>query len=265
MARIAPRGRHRVRQRPRPGSLPEQSFDNRPGTWRVVVDYPFDEEGYTSKDDIDRIDRLLTTGDRHTVVWLPRFFTDAAMADLALLVKLDWLFTGGGERWNEYSDHLSATDRAQARGILENLRSGTMTSFQTLLKQAYGIEPADPNASPPSPSSTTCSPRCPAISSPNCRPPPPSGTRLPRSSIRRIPRPTPTIPRSSPPTKNSPPAISRRCATTSSRPAPPRRSGTHQPGQRPQDRAPHRRPVARRQGHRRPFPVRRGHVRLLGP
>ncbi|PIJ35009.1 phage resistance protein [Mycobacterium heckeshornense] len=127
-----------------PGSLPEQSFDNRPGTWRVVVDYPFDEEGYTSKDDIDRIDRLLTTGDRHTVVWLPRFFTDAAMADLALLVKLDWLFTGGGERWNEYSDHLSATDRAQARGILENLRSGTMTSFQTLLKQAYGIEPADP-------------------------------------------------------------------------------------------------------------------------
>lgn len=127
-----------------PGSLPEQSFQNRHLTWRVVVDYPFDEDGHTSKDDIDRIDRLLTTGDRHTVVWLPRFFTEAAMEDLALLVKLDWLFTGSGDRWNENSDHLSATDRAQARGILENLRSGTMTSFQTLLKQAYGIEPADP-------------------------------------------------------------------------------------------------------------------------
>ena len=125
-------------------SLPEQSFDNRPGTWRVIVDYPFDEDGFSSADDVNRIDRLLTTGDRHTVVWLPRFFTASAMDDLALLVKLDWLFTGSGDRWTENSDHLSATDRAQARGILENLLSGTRTSVENLLKQAYGIEPADP-------------------------------------------------------------------------------------------------------------------------
>jgi len=125
-------------------SLPEQSFDNRPGTWRVVVDYPFDEEGFTSADDVNRLDRLLTTGNRQTVVWLPRFFTAAAMDDLALLVKLDWLFTGSGDRWTENSDHLSATDRAQARGILENLLSGTRTTVENLLKQAYGIEPADP-------------------------------------------------------------------------------------------------------------------------
>ena len=125
-------------------SLPEQSFDNRPGTWRVVVDYPFDEAGHTSADDINRLDRMLTSGDRHTVVWLPRFFSESAMEDLALLVKLDWLFTGSGDSWTENSDHLSATDRAQALGILQNLRSGTMTSFQSLLKQAYGIEPADP-------------------------------------------------------------------------------------------------------------------------
>lgn len=126
-------------------SLPEQSFDNRPGTWRVVVDYPFDEDGYTSADDISRLDRLLSSGNRHTVVWLPRFFTPSAMDDLALLVKLDWLFTGAaGDRWTENSDHLSATDRAQARGILENLLSGTRTSVENLLKQAYGIEPPDP-------------------------------------------------------------------------------------------------------------------------
>lgn len=125
-------------------SLPEQSFDNRPGTWRFVVDYPFDEDGYTSADDISRIDRLLTSGDRHAVVWLPRFFSESAMEDLALLVKLDWLFTGSGDRWTENSDHLSATDRAQALGILQNMFSGTLTSFGNLLKQAYGIEPADP-------------------------------------------------------------------------------------------------------------------------
>lgn len=125
-------------------SLPEQSFDNRPGTWRVIVDYPFDEAEYTAADDVARVDRLLSGGDRHTLVWLPKFFSESAMEDLALLVKLDWLFTGTGERWDKNSDHLSVNDRAQARGILENLFSGTMTSFQTLLKQAYGIEPADP-------------------------------------------------------------------------------------------------------------------------
>jgi hypothetical protein len=125
-------------------SLPEQSFDHRPGTWRIVVDYPFDEAGFTSADDVSRIDRLLANGDRNTLVWLPRFFTDSAMEDLALLVKLDWLFTGSGDRWTENSDHLSVSDRAQARGILENLLSGTRTSIENLLKQAYGTEPHDP-------------------------------------------------------------------------------------------------------------------------
>ncbi|MGB0972431.1 MAG: DUF6079 family protein, partial [Mycobacterium sp.] len=126
------------------GSLPEQNFDPRPGTWRVVVDYPFDEGGYTSAHDISRVDRLLANGDRNTLVWLPRFFSESAMEDLARLVKLDWLFTGsGGDRWTENSDHLSAADRAQARGILENLHSGSKTSIENLLKQAYGIEPPD--------------------------------------------------------------------------------------------------------------------------
>lgn len=127
-------------------SLPELVFDNRPGTWRVVVDYPFDEGGHTSAEDRSRVDRLLSSGSgRQTIVWLPYFFTDAAMEDLALLVKLDWLFTDtSGDRWNENSNHLGVTEQAQARGILENLFSGTMTSFVNLLKQAYGIEPPDP-------------------------------------------------------------------------------------------------------------------------
>src|SRR5690606_18831162 len=127
-----------------PGSLPEQAFENRPGTWRVVIDYPVDEEGFTSADEVNRIDRLLTQGDRQTIVWLPRFFTAKAMDDLALLVKLDWLFTGPGDRWTENSDHLSATDRAQAEGILRNHLNGTMTSVRNMLKQAYGVEPAEP-------------------------------------------------------------------------------------------------------------------------
>ncbi|SIS21981.1 DUF6079 family protein [Williamsia sterculiae] len=127
-----------------PGSVPEQSFDNRPGTWKLVVDYPFDEQNFSAADDIARIDRLLAGGDRHGIAWLPKFLSAKALDDLALLVKLDWLFTGSGERWQENSDHLSASDRAQARGILENLHRGILTSFDLLLRQAYGIEPQDP-------------------------------------------------------------------------------------------------------------------------
>lgn len=125
-------------------SVPEQNFDNRPGTWRLVVDYPFDEGEFSAADDIARIDRLLSGGDRHTIVWLPKFFSDEARQDLALLVKLDWLFGGTGDRWQENTDHLSPADRAQARGILENLYRGTLNAFERLLEQAYGIEAADP-------------------------------------------------------------------------------------------------------------------------
>ncbi|MGC5248845.1 DUF6079 family protein [Gordonia sp. DT219] len=126
------------------GSIPEQNFDNRPGTWKLIVDYPFDEQNFSAADDIARIDRLLSNGDRHTIAWLPKFFSAKALDDLAMLVKLDWLFTGSGDRWQENSDHLSASDRAQARGILENLHRGILTSFDLLLRQAYGIEAADP-------------------------------------------------------------------------------------------------------------------------
>jgi hypothetical protein len=126
-----------------PASVPEQSFDPRPGTWRFIIDYPFDEHDFSAADDIIRVDRLMAAGDRHTVVWLPKFFSAAAMDDLALLVKLDWLFAGSGDRWQENSDHLSASDRAQARGILENLWRGTTTSLELLLRQAYGVEAVD--------------------------------------------------------------------------------------------------------------------------
>ncbi|MBY6363249.1 phage resistance protein [Rhodococcoides corynebacterioides] len=124
-------------------SLPEASFDSRPGTWRIVVDYPFDEAGFTSEDDIARVDRLVGSSNRRTIVWLPRFFSEKATDELALLVKLNWLFTGIGDRWRENTDHLSASDQAQARGILENLYRGTLASFELLLKQAYGIDTPD--------------------------------------------------------------------------------------------------------------------------
>ena len=47
---------------------------------RVGAEMPLDQLE-TIADDVNRLDRLMTAGDRHTVVWLPRFFTAAAMPD----------------------------------------------------------------------------------------------------------------------------------------------------------------------------------------
>ncbi|GAA5071929.1 phage resistance protein [Nocardia iowensis] len=126
-------------------SLNDDAFEARPGTWRFIIDYPFDEHPYSYADDLRRIDRLRNSGgDRDTIVWLPQFFTDRINEELAQLVILDWLFTGSGDRWRTNSDNLSETERAQARGILENLRHGSQNRIEQMLRMAYGLDPADP-------------------------------------------------------------------------------------------------------------------------
>lgn len=125
--------------------LTDEHFKHRPDTWRFVIDYPFDEDGRSVGEDIDRVNRLLSKGQHHhTVVWLPHFFSPEVQRDLIRLVKLHWLFTGPGERWQNNSDHLSETDRAQARGILESQYSGLKERMARVLQQAYGAAAREP-------------------------------------------------------------------------------------------------------------------------
>lgn len=126
--------------------LTDEHFQARPGTWRFVVDYPFDEEGHSAAEDIDRLDKMLQAGKyANTVVWLPYFLTAEVQRDLIRLVKLDWLFTGPGERWQNNSDHLSETDRAQARVILENQHASLKERITRVLQQSYGAAAAEAN------------------------------------------------------------------------------------------------------------------------
>lgn len=125
--------------------LPGEHFTARPGTWRFVIDYPFDEEGYSSEDDVSRIDRMLQAGQYHqTIVWLPRFLTPEVERELIRLVKLEWLFTGPGERWQNSSDHLAETQREQARAILESQHAALKERIARVLQQAYGAATAEP-------------------------------------------------------------------------------------------------------------------------
>ena len=41
------------------GWLTDEQFRARPGTWRFVIDHPFDEPGHSSAEDVRRIARLI--------------------------------------------------------------------------------------------------------------------------------------------------------------------------------------------------------------
>lgn len=86
--------------------LTEEHFRARAGTWRFVVDHPFDEAGHSPAEDLARLDQLRAGGlTSHTVVWLPRFLSAERMRDLRRLVVLDWLLGGSGDRWAGHADH----------------------------------------------------------------------------------------------------------------------------------------------------------------
>jgi hypothetical protein len=113
--------------------------------WRIAIDYPFDEEGFTSRDDAARLEGLLTAGSSaRTVAWIPRFFTADRLEDVGRLVILEHLLGGTGERFDANADHLSVTDRTQARAILENLRVSTRERLRGVISQAYGAAAPQP-------------------------------------------------------------------------------------------------------------------------
>ncbi len=119
--------------------LTENHFVSRPGTWRIVIDHPFDEENRSSAEDMRRLDHLLSTSPpQQTVVWVPRFLSADKMRDLRRLVILDWLLEGTGERWASHADHLGEVDRATAKAILEAHHSSLREGLRRALEQAYG-------------------------------------------------------------------------------------------------------------------------------
>jgi uncharacterized protein DUF6079 len=127
------------------GWLTEDHFRARPGTWRFVIDYPFDEAGHSAAEDLERIDRLAEGGLKaRTIVWLPRFLSEDRMRDVRRLVILDWLLSGTGEHWIANADHLSEVDRAQARAILESQRTGLREALRRAVQECYGAAAPSP-------------------------------------------------------------------------------------------------------------------------
>ncbi len=127
------------------GWLSEDSFRARPGTWRIVIDYPFDEPGHSGSEDLARLDRMIEAGARtQTVVWLPRFLSAERMVEVRRLVVLDWLLGGTGERWTSHADHLSEVERVQAKAILESQQTALREGLRRVIQECYGAAAPTP-------------------------------------------------------------------------------------------------------------------------
>ncbi len=120
--------------------LPASSLENNDSDWKLIIDFPFDEPGHGPRDDLSKIQEFMQSqpeGDK-TICWVPSFFSQEALADLGILVALEHVLTG--ERFGQFTNHLSPQDRQSAKSILESQRNQLRQRVQNHLDAAYGLD-----------------------------------------------------------------------------------------------------------------------------
>jgi len=127
--------------------MTDDRLRGRLGTWTVVLDIPFDDAKFGPTDDLARLGTY-RGGDTKTLVWIPSFLSNKALADLGRLVVLDYILQG--DRFETYAGHLSFVDRVQAKALARNQLDQLRIRLRSQLEVAYGIstEPRDAVSNP---------------------------------------------------------------------------------------------------------------------
>lgn len=107
---------------------------------KVVVDFPFDDPGYSPADDRARVETLRASGSSRTLCLLPQFLTDRSQANLGKLVVIDHVLAG--DRFEQFARHLPPVERANARSQLTAQAGVLREQLMSVLRQAYGVEKA---------------------------------------------------------------------------------------------------------------------------
>jgi hypothetical protein len=106
--------------------------------WKVIIDFPFDSEGHSPTEDLDRLTRFRDKNERQrTLVWLPSIFSPRTQAELGKLVIIDRLLLGNN--LDQYAKHLSLQDRETARLLLKNQQSALSSRLLQIVEAAYAI------------------------------------------------------------------------------------------------------------------------------
>jgi hypothetical protein len=112
--------------------------------WRVIIGLPFDPEGHSPVENVDRLNRFRDTNETHrTLVWLPAFLSGRSQQELRRLVIIDHLLRGSN--LEQYAKHLSMEDRETARQSLRNQQSALSSRLQQVVEAAYAIR-SEPTA-----------------------------------------------------------------------------------------------------------------------
>ena len=119
-----------------PDSMPVSALVAAGDDWRIVIDYPFDPQGYPRSSDRARINDLPRGS--HTVFWLPLYLTDEMMGRVAQLAKVNYLLGGTGDRLNALAADWPVADRQQGRIYLQQRQTQLRGGLLNALKQAYG-------------------------------------------------------------------------------------------------------------------------------
>ena len=101
---------------------------------------PFDTRGRTPADHRARLASFNDDEGAGGVAWLPSHFSDRALKDLGILVRIDYLLAGP-DQLDEAARHLAVADREQARAILRSQQSALNQRLRVCLEAAYGIRP----------------------------------------------------------------------------------------------------------------------------
>ena len=118
--------------------LPDSALTASEDRPKLVIDFPFDESGRSSHDDMERLDAWSDShGPTSTVCWLPSFFNAAGLACLKRYVAVDELMKY--HRLDEHTAHLSASQRNQARPLLKNHQAQLKTLVKDAILCAYGV------------------------------------------------------------------------------------------------------------------------------
>ncbi|GAB2940458.1 hypothetical protein ACFMQL_14615 [Nonomuraea fastidiosa] len=111
------------------------------GQWRIVVDLPFDENGYGPREDVNRLRSL---GERQrertrTIAWIPSHLSAQRMDEFKRLVIIDKALTDDNRFATQYAAHLSPDNRARAKGLLESQQEALLKNLRGAFRQAYGL------------------------------------------------------------------------------------------------------------------------------
>ena len=116
--------------------MPYDDFEPPKGTFRVVVDYPWDEAGHSVDEDRLRAATVRKQrGNKYTVAWLPRHMTPNELGVLTEIAAVRFLISEPGQQ--ELLETLGPNDRAK---VLEqaSVRESTLNlQLEDLLKELY--------------------------------------------------------------------------------------------------------------------------------